>query len=254
MFQELRRERILDILQENGVCSVTDLCKQFSVSEPTIRNDLLVLEKAGKLTRQHGGAFLSTSQKQPISLDLMPRGHEEEKKAIGRKAATFVQDGASLIIDSGSTTTAFAKYLEKKKDLTIVTNAINIALMMGREPSNHVLLIGGVLKTPTLSLTGDKGLGILDGLHVGQMFLATGGITVQEGLTYPGDSDIKIKMKMIQASKEVILLADSSKVGQVRFSSLGPADLVDTLVTDSKVDQDQVRDLEAEGIRVVIAK
>lgn len=253
MFQDLRRARILDVLQENGVCYVTDLCKQFSVSEPTIRNDLMVLEQEGKLTRQHGGAFLSTTQKS-ISLELEPRGHEEEKKIIGEKAASLVHDGDSLIIDSGSTTTAFARYLKERKDLTIVTNAINIALLMGKEPSNHVLLIGGVLKSPTLSLTGDKGLGILDGIHVEQMFLATGGITIQEGLTYPSDSDIKIKMKMIQASREVILLADSSKVGQVRFSSLGGVDLIDTLVTDSKIKDEQVKALQGKGIRILLAK
>ncbi len=252
MFQAVRRARILEVLQENGVCHVTDLCKQFSVSEPTIRGDLMALEKEGKLTRQHGGAFLNTSQEH-AALELEPRGHEEEKKAIGRKAASLVHDGDNLIIDSGSTTTAFARFLEEKKNLTVITNAINIALMLGKEPSNRIILIGGELKLPTLSLTGEKGLGILEGIHVSQMFLATGGITLEEGLTYPGDTDIMIKMKMIQASRQVILLADSSKMGQVKFSSLGGIELVDTLVTDNKIDATQAKALEAKRLKILIA-
>jgi DeoR/GlpR family transcriptional regulator of sugar metabolism len=256
MFRDQRRERILEILQENGTCMVNDLSKLFSVSEPTIRMDLKWLEQKGKLNRQHGGAYATTLTKaQPNSLpELAPRGHEEQKKHIGEKASEFVMNNDSLILDSGSTVTELAKAIRNKKNLNIITNAINIALLLGTEPTNSILLIGGELKLPTLSLTGNKGLGLLEGLHADKLFLATGGISLNEGLTYPGFSDLDIKRAMIQKANTVYVLADSSKIGNVKFSSLGKDIRIDYLITDNGITEGQKEAFTAAGIKVIVAE
>ena len=185
MFQDQRREKILQLLQENGSCRVHELKKLFNVSEPTIRSDLESLEKSGFITRQHGGAFLNTLTTAMPSLSLPKRGHEEEKARIGRRAAEFDNNGDSIILDSGTTVSEMIRHLKDRSSLNIVTNALNIALHLGMEPTNHVLVVGGEFKPPTFSLTGEKGLSIFENLYVEKLFLATGGFSLEAGLTYP---------------------------------------------------------------------
>ncbi len=139
MFQDQRREKILQLLQENGSCRVQELKELFKVSEPTIRGgDLESLEKRGGLiTRQHGGgAFLNTLTTNTLPpLTLPRRGHEEEKARIGMKAAQFVSNGDSIILDSGSTVTEMVKHLGgDRTNLSIVTNALNAALHLAWSP------------------------------------------------------------------------------------------------------------------------
>lgn len=252
MFQEQRREKILQLLQENGSCRVQELGKLFNVSEPTIRSDLESLEKSGFITRQHGGAFLKTLSTTTPSLSLPKRGHEEEKIKIGKKAAEFVNNGDSIILDSGTTVSEMVRHLKNRKSLNIVTNALNIALHLGIEPTNHVLVIGGEFKPPTFSLTGEKGLSIFENLYVEKLFLATGGFSLEAGLTYPSFTDIAIKKAMIESAKTVYLLADSSKLDKVLFASLGYSEKIKYLITDDGIDRDYANKLKDAGINVII--
>jgi DeoR/GlpR family transcriptional regulator of sugar metabolism len=253
MFQEQRREKILQLLQENGSCRVKELKELFQVSEPTIRQDLEALEKTNQITRQHGGAFINTLSPFLQTLSIPNRGHEEEKIRIGQKAAQLVKDGDNIILDSGSTVTEMARYLTPRKNLNIVTNALNIALQLGMEPTNNVLVIGGEFKPPTLSLTGEKGLATLENLYVEKLFLATGGFSLDAGLTYPSFSDIALKRAMIACAKTVYLLADSSKIERVLFASLGLTEKINYLITDSHIEKEYCKRLENAGIHTIIA-
>ena len=116
----------------------------------------------------------------------------------GKGASSFVDDGDNIILDSGSTVTGLASNLQGSKDQNIVTKAINIALMLGAENSDQVLLVGGQLKLPTLSLTGDLGIGMLEGIHFDKLFLAACGLSLKAGLTFPSLSDLEIKRRMIE--------------------------------------------------------
>lgn len=254
MFQDQRREKILQLLQENGSCRVQELKKLFNVSEPTIRGDLESLEKSGYITRQHGGAFLNTLSTTTLSLTLPNRGHEAEKMKIGKRAAEFVNNGDSIILDSGTTVSEMVKHLKNKTGLNIVTNALNIALHLGMEPTNHVLVIGGEFKPPTFSLTGEKGLSIFENLYVEKLFLATGGFSLEAGLTYPSFTDIAIKKAMIESAKSVYLLADSSKLEKVQFASLGNTDKIKYLITDNGIEEGYAEKLKAIGINVIICE
>ncbi|NLE16605.1 MAG: DeoR/GlpR transcriptional regulator [Spirochaetales bacterium] len=252
MFQDQRREKILQLLQENGSCRVQELKELFKVSEPTIRGDLESLEKNGLITRQHGGAFINSLASANLPLTPPRRGHEEEKARIGKKAAEFVSNGDNIILDSGTTVTEMVKHLGDRTNLNIVTNALNIALHLGMEPSNRVLVVGGEFKPPTLSLTGEKGLLLFENLYVEKLFLATGGFSLEAGLTYPSFSDIALKRAMIASAKTVYLLADSSKLEKVQFASLGCVDKIKYLLTDSGIDSEYAKRLRNAGINVII--
>jgi DeoR/GlpR family transcriptional regulator of sugar metabolism len=253
MLAEQRRLKILELLQEDGSARVSNLSKIFKVSEPTIRQDLEKLEAEGYITRQHGGAFLKSIPQQVGSLSLQHKENMDKKIRIGKKAAEFIQDWDSIILDSGSTTTEVAKHLAGKQELKIITNAINIALLVGSQPSVELLVTGGEFKAPTLSLTGERAASFFQQLHVNKLFLATAGISWEAGLTYPGLSDLPVKKAMIESADEVYLVADSTKIGQASFASLGGLDLIHYFITDDGIEEKAKASLEHKGVKVIIA-
>jgi len=253
LLAEPRRQKILEWLQEEGSARVRDLSAAFSVSEPTIRQDLERLEQDGFITREHGGAYLKSVPQQVQSLSLHHVENMTAKRQIGLKAAEFVREGETIIIDSGTTTTAFAEHLTALQNLTIITNALNIALILGANPTNAVHMPGGQFKAPTLSLSGEKSSEFFVGIYAQKLFLATAGVSFEAGLTYPALGDIYVKRSMIKASSHVYLLADSSKIGRTSFSSLGAVELAHTLITDTGITDADRDAFEARGIEVVIA-
>jgi len=253
LLAEPRRMKILEWLQEEGSARVRHLASAFGVSEATIRQDLERLDNEGYITREHGGAFLKSVPQQVESLSLHHVQNMDLKQKIGRKAASLVGDRETLIIDSGSTTTQFAENLKSRQELNIITNALNIALMLGANPSNTVHMPAGQFKAPTLSLSGEKSADFFVGIYAEKLFLATAGISFDAGLTYPAIGDIYVKRAMIKAASQVFLLADSTKIGRTSFSSLGGIELVDTLITDDQISEEHVADFRSRGIEVLIA-
>jgi DeoR/GlpR family transcriptional regulator of sugar metabolism len=248
-----RRLKILELLQEEGSARVSYLSEAFGVSEPTVRQDLERLEQDGHIVREHGGAYLRSVSSQVRSLSLQHIENMDKKEAIARRAAEFIEDGDRLILDSGSTVTELSKLLKGHKDLTVVTNALNIALIVGAEYGFELFVTGGEFKAPTLSLTGPKAQASLENVFVDKLFLATGGISPGLELTYPGLADLPVKRSMIEAAGTVYLVADSTKVGKRSFASLGSMRDVDVFITDPGIDltvADRIRDL---GVDVVIA-
>lgn len=235
MLAAQRREKILQLIQEDGHAKVLELSKLFKVTEVTIRQDLERMERQGLIVREHGGACLSDAGLNVKDLTLMNQNHLEEKKAIARKAMTFIHDGETIILDSGSTTTEIAKLMVGFTNLTVITNAINIALILGSMSGINLNVTGGEFKSPTLSLTGMKAANYLENIHADKVFLATAGINLKTGLTYPSISDLVVKKTMIEVSDVVYLVADSSKIGTSSFASLGALSLVDHIITDSNI-------------------
>ena len=169
----------------------------------------------------------------------------------------FIESGDSIILDSGSTTTEIAKNLinehYNKKNLKIITNALNIALLLGSEYTFELHMTGGSFKAPTLSLTGEKAAVFFNQIYVDKLFLAASAVSFDAGLTYPGFSDLYIKKAMIESASEVYLVADSTKIGQTSFASLGSVDLVNTFITDNGISNQDKKSFEERGIKVVIA-
>jgi len=250
---ETRRNKILEWLREQGSARVRELAQAFSVSEVTVRQDLEKLEADGHIVREHGGAYLKSVRQQVRAMALQHLDNMDAKRRIGRRAAAMITDGETIILDSGSTTTEVAANILGHRDMTVITNALNIALMLGAEPGFEVHVSGGQFKAPTLSLSGERAAQSFRGLFVQKLFLATAGFDMEAGLTYPALSDIAVKRAMIDAAERVILVADSSKIGTRSFSALGGIDLVHVLITDAGIaDADRLA-IERAGVEIIIA-
>lgn len=253
MLPQQRRQKIFELLQEEGAARVSTLSELFGVSEPTIRQDLERLESEGLVAREHGGAFLKSVPDQVRTMSLHHTENMAKKTLIGRKAAEHISDGDSIILDSGTTTTEVARSLEQKSNLRIITDSLNIALLLGGHSDFVLMLTGGEFKAPTLSVTGEKAAQFFDQIHVDKLFLAVGGISLEAGITYPGFNDIPVKTAMMASAAQIFVVADSTKLGKTSFAALGGLDKVDSLITDSEIDPDFRRRVEDRGIRVVVA-
>jgi DeoR/GlpR family transcriptional regulator of sugar metabolism len=253
LLAEARRMKMLEWLQEEGSARVRDLAEAFSVSEVTVRQDLERLEAEGHIVREHGGAYLKSVPQQVRAMALHHLVNMDAKRRIGRAAAALVEDGETIILDSGSTTTEVAMNLAEREHLTVITNALNIALILGAMPTCTVHMPGGQFKAPTLSLSGERSADYFKGLFAQKLFLATAAVSFQAGLTFPAIADIAVKRAMIESASRVYLLADSSKIGRTSFSSLGGLNCIHALITDDGIHDEDRQRFVAEGIEVIVA-
>lgn len=253
MLANQRREKIIELLKEDGSAKVVDLAKLFKVTEVTIRQDLEKLEKEELVLREHGGVFLKNVEAQVRTFSLANQDNMDKKERIASKCMELIESGDSIILDSGSTTTEIAKKLRGIKSLRVITNALNIAVMLGAEPGIEVIMTGGEFKPPTLSLTGQKAADFFRELNVQKLFLATAGLSLKSGLTYPSISDIVVKKAMIEAAETTYLVADSTKIGKTAFASMGALSLVHYIVIDDGVDEKHKQVFKDHDIQLIIA-
>lgn len=253
LLAEPRRMQILDWLREEGSARVRDLSEAFHVSEATIRQDLERLEAESHITREHGGAYLKTVPQQVETLSLQHLENMDKKRAIAGLASGLVSDFETIIIDAGSTTTEIARRLVGRRDLTVITNALNIALMLGATPSIAVHMPGGQFKAPTLSLSGDRSVDYFRDIFASRLFLATAGVAIETGLTYPSFADLQLKLAMIKAASHVYLVADSTKINRPSFTRLGNLDVIQSFITDDGISDADAQAFERAGIEVLVA-
>lgn len=253
LLSEPRRRRILEWIQEEGSARVRDLALAFQVSEATIRQDLERLETEGVITREHGGAFLNPITSPAGSMVLHHQENMDKKRRIGALAASLVKDGETLILDAGTTTTEIAMRLTSRRDLTLITNALNIAIILGAVPTFAVHMPGGQFKSPTLSLSGDKCVEYFSNVFAGKLFLATAGVGLESGLTYPSFADLQLKEAMIKAAERVYLVADSTKINKSSFTRLGSLDVIHSFITDDGISDADAKEFERRGIELLIA-
>jgi DeoR/GlpR family transcriptional regulator of sugar metabolism len=254
LLSEPRRRRILEWIQEEGAARVRDLSAAFQVSEATIRQDLERLEAEGQITREHGGAYLNPVATAAGTMLLHHQDNMDKKARIGALAAGLVSDGETLILDAGTTTTEVANRLVNRKNLTVITNALNIAIILGAVPGFAVHMPGGQFRAPTLSLSGDKSVEYFRNIFAGKLFLATAGVSLDTGLTYPSFADLQRKEAMIKAASHVYLVADSTKINKSSFTRLGSLEVVQTFITDDGISDADARAFEARGINLLIAQ
>jgi len=249
-----RREKILEMIREDGTVTVKRLKETFGLTEATLRTDLRILQKEGHVQRYHGGATLMTGKQNTGALLLERQTHMEAKDAIGRLAARHIENGDTVIFDSGTTTTAIANHMAHIRRLSVVTNAVNIALKLGGEPGINILLTGGTFKFPTLSTSGEKAASFFENVLAEKLFLATACISPRLGLSFPSETDIKVKSAMIHSASTVYVVADSSKIDKVSMFAL-PCDWskIHYLITDSGISQASISAFEALGITVLVA-
>jgi DeoR/GlpR family transcriptional regulator of sugar metabolism len=245
-----RRLKILELIREDGHAKVHDLSRLFNVTEVTIRQDLETLESMGYVQREHGGAFLSDIGTLVKSGQVFNQMNMDKKREIAKKAITFINEGDSIILDSGSTTTEIAKLLVNFQDLTVITNALNIAFILGENTAINLVVTGGEFKAPTLSLTGKMAADSFKDIRANKLFLATAGISSDMGLTYPSLSDLVVKTAMIKSADKVFLVADSSKIGISAFAKLGFISLVDSIITDSHISEEHIKKIKELNVSI----
>ena len=255
MLPEHRRRKILELIQEEGFAKVATLKDLFSVTEPTIRQDLDKLEEDGHVVRQHGGAYLKTIPNQVSSLSLQHSTNMDKKARLGAKALEYIENGDSIILDSGTTITEIAQRMENFSNLNIITSSLNIALTLGSRFNMQVMLTGGEFKPPTLSVTGEQAAKFFDDtIMVGKLFLAATGISEDGIITYPGLSDIPLKRAMIRAAREVFLVADSTKMGKLSFAALGNVEMVHHIITDPGISEKYIAMFQNRGVDVILSE
>ena len=249
LLAEPRRMKILDWLQEEGSARVRDLSAAFAVSEATIRQDLEKLESDGHITRQHGGAFLRTVPRQVETLSLQHMENIDKKRKIGAEGGEPGRrrrdDHPRRRLDDDRDRPQPAR---PQSSLTVITNALNIALMLGAAPGYAVHMPGGQFKAPTLSLSGDKAADYFQDVFAGKLFLATAGVALDTGLTYPSFADLQLKQAMIRAASHVYLVADSTKINRSSFTRLGTLDVIHSFITDDGIRDEDARAFESRGV------
>ena len=177
----------------------------------------------------------------------------DRKQKIGRRAAMLVGDRETIIIDSGTTTTQFAENLKSRQELNIITNALNIALMLGANPVQHRPHARRPVQGADAVAERREIGGFLRRHLCRKAVPGDGRLSFEAGLTYPAIGDIYVKRAMIKAASKVYLLANSTKIGRTSFSALGGIELVDTLITDDQITEQHLTDLRARGIEVIVA-
>lgn len=249
----LRRQQILECLLDQGTLQVADLVTRFAVSAVTIRSDLRQLEAQGLATRTHGGATLvrrppreqHIREKDTLNLPL--------KQSIGAYAALLVRPGDNIIIDSGSTTMTLARHLREHRDLTVMTNGLNIAWELSQAPGITLLMSGGVLRKQSLSLQGSQAETSLSGYSFDTLFLGVDGLDLQFGLTTHDESEARLNQRMVEHARRVVVLTDASKFGRVSLHRIARLEQIHTIITDAGIDTATRDGLDQRGIDVVIA-
>jgi DeoR family fructose operon transcriptional repressor len=211
------------------------------------------MEEAGLLRRTHGGAVGSQTSNFEPSLAEKEDRLKDEKAAIAKEAVALIGDGEAILLDAGSTTLQIARLLRQKlSSNTVVTNAVNIACELAAADLD-VTLTGGTLRPLTFSLVGPIAETALAGLHVDKLFLATNGVDLRHGLTTPNMAEAQAKRAMIESAKEVILVADHSKLGRISFCHFCPLTRIDCLITDAGAPAEFLHALEQQRVKVLVA-
>jgi DeoR/GlpR family transcriptional regulator of sugar metabolism len=237
MLAQERHQIILDLLNKNRVVKVSDLMVTFNVSIETVRRDLDHLESQGFLRKVYGGAVISKKLSEEPSYSVREVAYLEEKRQIGIKCAELVEDGETLIIDLGTTTLEVAKNLKQKKNLTVITNAINIALELINVKDFRVFFAGGRLRYGDLSCSGFLTSDFLKQFNVDTAIIGVGGITLEDGISDYHVEEAGTRRLMIEQSNNVIAVTDFSKFGVKAFTKVCNLSEIDVLVTDWNVDE-----------------
>lgn len=241
---------ILDRLATTGSLDVAALAAEHGVSTATIRRDLQMLEDQRLLARTHGGAVAeSVAYELPMRYRDGQRG--ESKRLIAREAARRIPSGGVVVaLSGGTTTTEVAKCIADRSDITVVTNAVNIAANLAMRPRTKVIVTGGVARSQSYELVGPLAELTLSRINIDVTFIGVDGISAAAGLSTHDEIEAHTDAVLIGRSRQVIVVADGSKVGQVRLARIADAAAVSTLITDREAPDDEVHELQRLGIEV----
>ncbi len=238
-----RQQRLLDLLRQQPGIRVPEIARTLSVSEGTVRNDLRAMARAGQLKRVRGGAIADGQRSNSPAFSARARVSEDAKRRIARWAAELVEDGDTLLFDASTTVYYLADFLEDRRNLTVVTNGIEIARGLAQNPSNNVILLGGTMRADGTSVSGTLSHKLLEDLYIKTAILSCTGITLEAGLMEVDLDEAHLKRKMIQAAKSVVALIDSSKFGKIDLTPFASLDQITRIFTDNDLNSRWIEQL-----------
>jgi DeoR/GlpR family transcriptional regulator of sugar metabolism len=250
--KEERQQLILETINQAKKVNVTDLSLRFGISEVTIRRDLHELASTGQLLRTHRGALAARPVNPEPPVIARFNLKRDAKEHIGSLAAEQIHDGDSIFISSGSTTQNLASKLMIKKNLTVITNSIAIAQVLSSTSEEvTVVVIGGVLRKAELSLLGHIAELSLGEIRFDKVFMGMQAISLSEGLTTDHLLEVTTTRRIIESGRELIVLADHSKLDKNAAAFIAPVQVMHTLITDDQADPEFLKKLQSLGVKVI---
>ncbi len=228
---EVRRDQIMALLQRHGQISVKWCAEHLGVSEVTIRSDFALLEREGMLRRIWGGAVLDRPLWPEGSFASRLKKQAAEKERIARAAAALIDDGDTIMLDASTTAYAIARQIADRRNLTVITNGMHLALSLGANLAITTIVIGGQVRGDTGSLTGTLAEEMLQRLHADKGFFSARGLTLAKGLTESSIPEGLLKAAMVRHVDQVIAVLDSSKLGLSSLTSFCPVEAIHHLIT-----------------------
>ncbi|HUH96922.1 MAG TPA: DeoR/GlpR family DNA-binding transcription regulator [Anaerolineales bacterium] len=252
-----RRSQIAQMVLEKGRVFVTDLVSQFEVTETSIRRDLTLLEASHRLKRIHGGAIPVSGSSRTDSFAEKTQLHIKAKESIGKVAAGMIKPKDILLLDSGTTTLQVVRHvqsaLRNSSLITLVTNSLPIAQEVLTWPSPNLTILGGLYLPDYQATVGPQTLAQLQELRADKVFLGADGLTLGSGPTTANVLMAEVDRMMVEHSQQVILVADSSKIGRAGFVPIKALNSIHMLITDSNAPPDFIDSARQMGVEVVIA-
>jgi len=248
-----RRERIQEYLAVHQIARTVDLCEMLETSEATVRRDLEWLEQKGILERTHGGASLN--QRMILEQEYQQRAqhHPEEKRRIGELAASLIEEGDIVFINSGTTATQVLQHIRRDSRITVFTNNVSAVMDLG-DPGYHYYMTGGEFQSRSNSLAGRFALDNLGLVYANKTILGVDGISLKHGCTVPTNAEAEVVHKMIERTKgQVIVVADHSKWGVVSNFQIANIEEIDKLVSDEHLDSSAVESLVVHNVECMLA-
>ncbi len=248
----IRHRIILDHLQKQQGITVADLCELLNVSSPTIRRDLDVLQSQNLILRRHGYASLAPPKESEPPIITRALLNCEKKQQIGIAAAELIQDGETIYLSGGTTTIEVAKNLKNKKNLTVITSAINIINILAKFYNICVIVPGGTLVHDHLTLVGFIAQQSLNYLRADKAIMGVSALDVNEGITSETIADAETDRAILDFAPVVIVVTDSSKFGLRRTARVAPVTKVQYIVTDDEAPEEDLEILRKKGVNVIV--
>ena len=253
MTKEERHALIMDMLIQQNSILVTDLSERLQVSSVTIRKDLTELERAKKLYRSHGRAILINPYINNRNVNVKEKLCIDEKRIIGKVAASMITHDDSILIASGTTVHALARSIEADHKLTVITASLQVSELLSGQENIDIIQLGGMLRHSSLSVVGNYAESILSNFFCSKLFLGVDGIDLDFGITTTDMREANLNQVMMRTAQKTIVLADSSKLGRRGFSKIADMDEIDLIITDTNVQPTVAKRIEEMGIDLIIA-
>ncbi|MGB6686649.1 MAG: transcriptional repressor AgaR [Terracidiphilus sp.] len=252
MMADERRTQILQIVRSAGRVRVNALARRFNTSAVTIRNDLNELQQRGLVLRSHGGAVLPDKILRESPVHERLKAYSDEKRRIGAMAASMIHDGDTIILDSGTTTLEIARQIKRKQALQIITNGVNIAAELLDARDAQLFIVGGTVRGESASICGRFTEEMFDQFSADKLFLSGAGCDLDFGVSGANLEETMVNRAMLRISREIILVADSSKFSKRSMTRIAPFAEIDTVISDTGLNEETQAKLRALGCNLIL--